>query len=81
MGESGIMASTRIHEHMTTLFSAVYEHMINIHDDTPNNNNLTWKILHAGLPYENKRRMVEALYIKQHNNVLMNGCIGRMLCV
>ena len=40
--------------------------------------NIMWEILHSNIVQSNQRKIIEAIEIRKHLNI-MNGCIGRTL--
>ena len=81
IGETGRTIGSRIKEHLRMKTQTVYIHLklhsINTLEGSP----ITWEILHSNIQSLNERRIIEALEIRKHSNNIMNGCIGRSLCI
>ena len=52
-------------------------HNVNPQEGTP----ISWQILHSNVNKHNERQIIEALEIRKHTGSLMNGCIGRTICI
>jgi len=55
----------------------VYVHLAT-HNNEPSLNDISWKIIHKNINEFHTRKIIEALEIRKHKNI-MNGCIGRNL--
>ena len=78
IGESSRIIKQRILEHMNVnnKSSAVVQHFLTVHADTPIAFN--WKVIHRGLYIYIKRLILESHYISNiPPDRLMNGCTGR----
>ena len=42
---------------------------------------ISWKILHGNIKSHSERKIIEALEIQKHSDNIMNGCIGRNICI
>lgn len=77
IGETKRPLKQRINEHISDKsYSAINEHFKAEHPTYNIKNSISWEIRHNNLPYEQKRRIIESLYINQHKDNLMNGCIN-----
>ena len=76
IGETQRMIKTRILEHLNpnNNTSHVIQHAKNVHNG---HIDFKWCLLHTGLHFTNKRRTLEAFYIRKiPGHLLMNGCRG-----
>ena len=81
IGETQRMIKSRIVEHLNpnNETSHVVLHAQKIHNGQIN---FQWNILHSNLPYTNKRKTLESMYIsKVAKDQLINGCFGHSLHV
>ena len=76
IGQTSRFLKNRIHEHFIKPASAVFQHHVDMHIDSNIYNIFNVSILHANIPYERKRLLIETFYIKQNRHNLMNGCVS-----
>jgi hypothetical protein len=50
-------------------------------NDKPNQGDITWRIIHKNIRYNDERKCIEAIEIQKHSGEIMNGCIGRVINV
>ena len=81
IGETGRTIGSRIKEHLRMKTQTVYIHLKSHNINTLEGSPITWEILHSNIQSFNERRIIEALEIRKHSNNIMNGCIGRSLCI
>ena len=62
--------------HHSDMEQTVYSHLIN--HNKPSMQDISWGILHRNIHDIRTRKIIEALEIRKHDNV-MNGCNGRAL--
>ena len=81
IGETARTIGSRIKEHLRMKNQTVYVHLlthsVNPQEGTP----ILWQILHSNVSKHNERKIIEALEIKKYSGSLMNGCIGRTICI
>ena len=75
-GETSRTVGSRIKEHSRMVKETVYSHLI--HHNKPSMQDISWEILHRNIHDIRTRKIIEALEIRKHENV-MNSCIGRTL--
>ena len=81
IGETARTIGSRIKEHLRMKKQTVYMHL-RTHDTNPQEGSpIMWQILHRGVLKNNERRIIEAIEIQNHSSELMNGCIGRNICI
>ena len=76
-----VSRGSRIKEHLRMKTQTVYIHLKSHNINTLEGSPITWEILHSNIQSFNERRIIEALEIRKHSNNIMNGCIGRSLCI
>ena len=76
IGETSRTIGSRIKEHIRMVKQTVYSHLIN--HNKPSMQDISWGILHRNIQDIRTRKIIEALEIRKHENV-MNGCNGRAL--
>ncbi|XP_068736550.1 uncharacterized protein [Montipora capricornis] len=76
IGETSRTIGSRIKEHIRMVKQTVYSHLIN--HNKPSMQDISWGILHRNIHDIRTRKIIEALEIRKHEN-LMNGCNGRAL--
>ena len=79
IGETSRCLITRVREHLTNMSSAVYQHHLENHIHTDIYTYFSISIMHANIPHYRTRLNIEAHYIRTHNSILMNGCLGSQL--
>ena len=42
---------------------------------------ISWKIPHSNIKSHSERKIIEVLEIQKHSDNIMNGCIGRNICI
>ena len=79
IGQTSRMIKTRLTEHFKGLSnSAVFSHFKSKHPNLVIN--LSWQLIHTNIPNNNKREILESIYIKRCDpKSLMNNCNGREL--
>lgn len=78
IGETSRTIGSRIKEHIRMKKQTVYVHLTT-HNNKPSLNDISWEILHKNINEIRTRKIIEALEIRKHKNIIMNGCIGRYL--
>ena len=68
---------THTHTH-THIYMYIY---IYINKPDKDMSNFIWKILHMKIKNHGERKCIEALEIKKYSDNVMNGCIGRTICI
>ena len=76
IGETSRTIGSRIKEHIRMVKQTAYWHLIN--HNKPSMQDISWEILHWNIHDIRTRKIIEALEMCKHENV-MNGCIGRTL--
>ena len=76
ISETSRTIGSRIKEHIRMVKQTVHSHLIN--HNKPSMQDISWEILHRNIHDIRTRKIIEALEIGKHENV-MNGCIGRTL--
>ena len=82
IGETGRTVGSRIKEHLSgmkkqTVFVHLKSQSDNLFEVCP----ISWKILHSIIKSHSERKIIEALEIQKHSDNIMNGCIGRNICI
>ena len=80
IGATSRTIGTRIKEHLTIDKQTVYKHLSS-HSNKQEDFQITWKILHANIRNLDERKYVETVEILNYASNLMNGCIGRTICI
>ena len=72
-----------IKEHLSMDKQIVFKHIMSHKSkkDKPNQEDITWRIIHKTIRYNDERKCIEAIEIQKHSGEIMNGCIGRMINV
>ena len=81
IGETGRTIGSRIKEYLTMDKQTVYKHLKSHKNSMRKDLVTTWKILHTNFKNHGERKCIEALEIKSHYGKIMNGCIGRLICL
>ena len=83
IGETGRTIGSRIKEHLSMDKQTVFKHIMSHKSkkDKPNQEDITWRIIHKNIRYNDERKCIEAIEIQKHSGEIMNGCIGRMINV
>ena len=76
IGETSRTIGSRIKEHIRMVKQTVYSHLIK--HNKPSMQDISWGTLHRNIHDIRTRKIIEALEIRKHENV-MNGCNGRAL--
>jgi len=79
IGETGRTIGSRIKEHLRR--QTVYAHLASHSADFLKESPIRWKILHPNIKFPKERKVIEALEIRKHSTNIMNGCVGRFLCI
>ena len=79
IGETSRTIGTRIKEHLTMEKQTVFKHLL-LHKKHKENK-IIWKILHSNVRNDEERRCIEACEIQNYKQRIMNGCIGRTICI
>ena len=80
VGETSRTVGSRIKEHITTK-QTVHKHLLSQNNGTPTLSDINWKILRANISKHTERKYIEAFEIQNRGDKIMNGCIGRIICV
>ena len=75
IGETGRTIGTRIKEHLTMEKQTVFKHK------KRTANKITWRILHSNIRNDEERRYIEASEIQNQPEDIMNGCVGKTICI
>ena len=78
IGETGRTVGSRIKEHLRMKKQTVFVHLKS-HSDNPFEE--CWKIMHSNIKSHSERKIIEALEIQKYSDDIMNGCIGRNICI
>ena len=81
IGETGRTVGSRIKEHLRMKKQTVFVHLKSHSDNPFEECPISWKILHSNIKSHSKRKIIEALEIQKHSDNIMNGCIGRNICI
>ncbi len=81
IGETSRTIGTRVKEHLTMNKQTVYKHISNHTNSRRKDPKITWKILHNNIRNHGERKYVEAVEIQKNTHNIMNGCIGRTICI
>jgi hypothetical protein len=81
IGETSRTIGTRVKEHLTMNKQTVYKHISNHTNSRRRDPKITWKILHNNIRNHGERKYVEAVEIQKNTHNIMNGCIGRTICI
>ena len=79
IGETSRTIATRIKEHLTMEKQTVFKHLSS--HKKHKENKITWRILHSNVRNDEERRYIEAFEIQNCKERIMNGCIGRAICI
>ena len=60
-----------------TVYRHLLTHNINPQEGPP----ISWEILHNNIKYESERKIIDALETQKYSNKIMNGCVGRTICI
>jgi hypothetical protein len=82
VGETCRTIGSRIKEHLKNDKQTVYTEPIESHCGQHDQSDITWKILHKNVKYQDERKCIEAFEIHNRSeNIIMNGCIGRTISI
>jgi hypothetical protein len=77
--ETSRTIGTRIKEHLTMEKQTVFKHLSSHKKRTANK--ITWRILHSNIRNDEERRYIEASEIQNQPEDILNGCVGRTICI
>ncbi len=81
VGETGRTIGSRIKEHLKMDKQTVYKHIESHKSGRPDQFDISWKILHRNIAYQDERKCIEAFEIHKRSENIMNGCIGRTISI
>ena len=81
IGETGRTVGSRIKEHLRMKKQTVFLHLKSHIDNPFKESPISWKILHSNIKSHSERKIIEALEIQKQSDNVMNGCIGRNICI
>ena len=82
IGETGRTVESRIKEHLRMKKQTVFVHLKSHPDNPLEESPFSWKILHSNVKSHSERKIIEALVLEiQKHSDIMNGCIGRNICI
>ncbi len=81
VGETGRTIGLRIKEHLKVDKQTVYKHIESHKSGRPDQSDISWKILHRNIAYQDERKCIEAFEIHKRSENIMNGCIGRTISI
>ena len=81
IGETGRTVGSRIKEHLRMKKQTIFVHLKSHSDNPFEECPISWKILHSNIKSHSERKIIEALEIQKHSDNIMNGCIGRNICI